>query len=197
MVVAIDNDFGAQIKYSILNSSLPFNIGSDRQTTSQTFDFGCSGVITLSGFLDYETKSQYFFIVSASDGVKVPREKGALVTTLQAEDKDANTRLSFALQNYKGLFSINDFGVIQVAAEPGNLTDNFYNLLVEVSDNGRPPRSSFAVVMVDFSPTFLESSSLPPEVATSEFKSVTIAMVVVAAILLLTIAILIVFICKR
>lgn len=84
-----------------------------------------------------------------------------------------------------------------MAAEPSNLTDNFYNLLVEVSDNGRPPRSSFAVVMVDFSPTFLESSSLPPEVATSEFKSVTIAMVVVAAILLLTVAILIVFICKR
>ncbi|XP_070173609.1 protocadherin-9-like isoform X2 [Littorina saxatilis] len=209
-VSATDEDFGAAIRYSIVGGSSLFAVAEN------------SGAIHVTAPLDFETTPLHTFSVMASDGnmnstatVKVTvvdsndnapiipdkqqtfdaeRKKGEVITTIKAQDADAGTRLNYSIVNYKRLFSIDESGAIRISAEPSELTEAKYLLVVVVSDNGEPPRVQSVLVTVKFSPLSVTQATV---MAGPSDDTLAIALGVIAALLLVVVIILVVYICRR
>ncbi|KAK7484831.1 hypothetical protein BaRGS_00023874, partial [Batillaria attramentaria] len=212
-VTATVKDVSAPVRYGIREAKGLFQISPQ------------SGAVHVTGLLDYETEPTHTFTVTAAYGTmvssatvevtvvdandntpeitntgplffKLDRVKGAVVTTIQAQDADAGTRLGFRLENYASLFSIDNSGTIRIAAEPADLTQSQYQLIVVVTDNGEPPREKFVTVTVTFDPV-VATTAAPVVMAGPTDDTIAIALGVVAAVFLVVIIILVVFICKR
>ena len=93
------------------------------------------------------------------------------------------------------LFSIDQSGTIRISADPTEITDSEYQLLVVVSDSGDPPREKSLSVTVKFPPLGLTQA--PTVMAGPSDDTMAIALGVVAAVLLVIVIILLVYICRR
>ncbi|XP_017312969.1 protocadherin Fat 4 [Ictalurus punctatus] len=102
---------------------------------------------------------------SSSIAVNIPEdaEIGANVTYVQATDADSglNAEIRYSLEGSAGMFSMNpETGLIFVVAALDRETQDKYNLIVVAQDQGRPPLSAQASVVVtltdvnDNSPVF-------------------------------------------
>lgn len=102
---------------------------------------------------------------SSSIAVNIPEdaEIGANVTYVQATDADSglNAEIRYSLEGSAGMFSMNpETGLIIVVAALDRETQDKYNLIVVAQDQGRPPLSAQASVVVtltdvnDNSPVF-------------------------------------------
>lgn len=93
------------------------------------------------------------------------------------------------------LFAINAQGELRISANQDNLTENQYDVVVIVTDNGVPSRQSSAVVKVKFPPLNPTIGNVTMKEAGSDVVSICLG--VVAATLLIIVIILTVYIVRR
>ncbi|XP_067669230.1 protocadherin gamma-A4-like isoform X2 [Haliotis asinina] len=210
-VTATDSDFGSRLRYYFAKEEDVFTINGD------------SGVMQLRQALDYERETGYSVVVVVTDGqfnttttvtvsvsdvndnnpvftqkeITVERERvtGELITTVEAMDHDYNSVLSFSLASHTSLFAINSKGELRISADKDNLTENEYDVVVIVTDNGVPSRQSSAVVKVKFPPQSPTIGNVTMREGGSDVVSICLG--VVAAILLIVVIILTVYIVRR
>ncbi|XP_071085163.1 protocadherin gamma-A4-like isoform X1 [Haliotis cracherodii] len=210
-VTATDTDFGSRLLYLFAKEEDVFTIND------------VSGVIKLRQALDYERETEYSIPVVATDGqfnttatvtvyvsdvndnnpvftqkeITVDRERvqDELITKVEAVDYDYNTVLSYSLASHASLFAINAQGELRISANQDNLTENQYDVVVIVTDNGVPSRQSSAVVKVKFPPLNPTIGNVTMQEAGSDVVSICLG--VVAATLLIIVIILAVYIVRR
>ncbi|XP_069104399.1 protocadherin-15-like [Argopecten irradians] len=202
------------LSYTIMESILEFAVDQ-------------RGNIFLVKPLDYDgPDKEYRFTLQVSDGINVAstsihirvenvndntpelkndeysiqteRVQGAIITFIEGSDRDANTRLQYQLKTFTSLFTINSEGDISITASPEELLDRRYLLVVNVSDDGIPPRSTVALVTVNFPP--LDGVGVVDnqnEMTDRGNDLLAIIMGAVAAVLFVIIVILIVYIIRR
>ncbi|XP_060082558.1 protocadherin Fat 3-like [Ylistrum balloti] len=173
--VTVKNPAGA-LRFNILESIAEFAVDQ-------------RGNIFLTRSLDYdELDKEYRFTLEVSDGKHIAttpihiriqnvndnspqldnseftvfseRVQGAIITTIEAQDKDPNTRLQYQLRTHTSLFTINSVGDISITASPNELIKESYLLVVRVADDGVPQRSTVALVTVKFPRRMLMSHNL-------------------------------------
>lgn len=101
--------------------------------------------------LDINDNSPKF--ASSSVAINIPEDAiiGTNVTSVQATDADSglNAEIRYSLEGSAGMFSMNpETGLIFVVAALDRETQDKYNLLVVAQDQGRPPLSAMASVVV-------------------------------------------------
>ncbi|OWF47885.1 protocadherin-15-like [Mizuhopecten yessoensis] len=126
--------------------------------------------------------------------VETERVQGAIITVIEGSDRDINTQLQYQLKTFTSFFAINSQGDISITASPEELLENSYRLVVSVSDDGIPPRSTVALVTVKFPPLGVGVTQPQGEMADD---LLAIIMGAVAAVLFVIIVILIVYIIRR
>ncbi|GFR92740.1 protocadherin gamma-B1 [Elysia marginata] len=211
--VASDPDPGSIVTYSLDEASKGmFNLDEN------------TGDITLSTGLNYEDKAEHVLTVTASDGalqstgqviirvvrvnkppviltsgpdlnVSAPRRTGVMVVDIDVRDDDGgSTGLSYQLLTHSNLFAINNLGQITVTASKDDLELEVYQVAVLVQDNGQPTHSAATAVTVNF-PKF-EAPVATAQMAESD-SLLPLILGAVAAVLLVIVVILTVYICKR
>ncbi|MCI4393906.1 hypothetical protein PGIGA_G00162950 [Pangasianodon gigas] len=101
--------------------------------------------------LDINDNSPKFAFSSIAINVAEDAEIGANVTFVQATDADSglNAEIRYYLEGSAGMFSMNpETGLITVAAALDRETQDKYSLTVVAQDQGRPPLSAAASVVV-------------------------------------------------
>ncbi|GFO35875.1 protocadherin fat 4-like [Plakobranchus ocellatus] len=211
-VLATDADRGSIIKYSLDEASKSsFSLNEN------------TGDITLTSALSYQEKPQHILKVTASDGafqttgqvtirvspvnnkppvilnsdlnVSIDRQTGASVIDIIAEDNDEGvTVLSYEILTHANLFAVDSQGRVTVSGKSEDLEQSEYQVAVLVSDNGQPSHSTAAVVKVSF------PKQSPPLVGAQMAESDSLWPMIlgaVAAVLLVIVIILAVYICRR
>ncbi|XP_059142046.1 protocadherin-15-like [Physella acuta] len=132
-------------------------------------------------------------ILNSVLNVTSERKKGNVLIVINASDPDEGTELSYRLLNFNNLFTINKTGAITIIAEPGDLVYSSYAITVVVSDGGQPSYETAAAVNVIF-----PSAVVPVAAAQIEMDTTLVIILgVLAAIFLICVVILVVYICKR
>ncbi|XP_060082557.1 protocadherin-15-like [Ylistrum balloti] len=201
------------LSYTIMESILEFAVDQ-------------RGNIFLVKALDYDgPDKEYRFTLQVSDGVHVAstsihirvqnvndntpelrndeytveteRIQGAIITVIKASDKDGNTQLYYQLKTFTSFFSINSEGDISITSSPEDLVEDSYLLVVRVSDDGVPPRSTVALVTVNFRSLGEGVVETQGKMADGGNDLLAIIMGAIAAVLFVIIIILIVYIIRR
>lgn len=106
------------------------------------------------GITDVNDNAPVFSSSSVSKSVQEDAAVGSNVTTVPATDKDSsfNKEIRYSLRGGEGRFTIDPMsGMVSVAAALDRETKAEYSLLVVAEDQGRPPKSATASLLVQVS----------------------------------------------
>ncbi|KAK2818195.1 hypothetical protein Q7C36_022128 [Tachysurus vachellii] len=120
--------------------------------------------------LDINDNSPEFASSTIPVNIQEDAEIGANVTQVEAKDADSglNAEIHYSLVGSAGMFSINpETGLIIVAAALDRETQDKYNLVVVAQDQGRPPLSATASVVV----TVTDVNDNPPKFSTQRYEA--------------------------
>ncbi|XP_050419462.1 cadherin EGF LAG seven-pass G-type receptor 2 isoform X2 [Patella vulgata] len=205
-----DNDIDDTVTFALRTASSIFDVNPQ------------SGDLLVKKSLDYETQRNYTLQITATDDthtatatvkvtvsdvndnnpsivqkeeiVAAQRQNGAILTTIMATDQDESSKLSFVLRSYTDLFAVSDEGVVSIIGLAEELKENSYALLIEVSDNGIPPRKESKIITVEFSKLPVTGGVI---MAGGQDDTLAIVFGVLAAIMFIVIIVLLFYIFRK